>query len=245
MSELVFENVTKAFGKKPVLQGLSARVPMKGITFVVGRSGSGKSVLCRLAVGLLRPESGTVHCMGQEVSALSEEALNALRAQTPYIVQGPALLDGLTVEENVALPGRFLTADECRRRTQEALEQLGLDAWKARYPHMLGPALKKRVAIARALVLKPHWLLLDEPTTGLDQKACQQVNEAIASLKALGLGALVVSHDYEALRQLADHILVIGRGQRVFWGTQKEFLQSQHPEVVSLRDPETASASDV
>ena len=140
-------------------------VSTRELTFIAGASGSGKSVLCRLAVGLLRPEAGTVTLFGARVDTQPERALVAVRRRAPYLVQGPVLLDWRTLRENVRLADPT-APDEA---VATALEQVGLKEWADRLPPELGPGAKKRAAIARALVLKPRYLLLDEPTTGTMQ----------------------------------------------------------------------------
>lgn len=227
---LVFDRVEKSFGEGPVLRGLSAEVPLSGLTFVVGQSGSGKSVLCKLAVGLLRPEGGRVELDGAPVPALGRSGLQALRRQFPYVVQGPALLDWLTAAENVALADDRARPEEVRA----ALDQADAGGVADRYPEALGPGAQKRVAIARALLLKPRYLLLDEPTTGLDNRAADAVNHVLTSLRDRGLGALVVSHDYRALRAAADHVLLLDGGRAAFLGSARDFLASPLPEVRAL-----------
>ena len=223
MDELVLDGVVKGFGDGPrVLDGLSARVPLDGITFVVGRSGSGKSVLCRLAVGLLKPDAGAVTLLGERIDTLPERELARVRTRVPYLVQGPALLDWLTLEDNVALAAKGSKQDGRARR---ALDSLGLSALARRHPPEVGPGIRKRAAIARALVLEPRYLLLDEPTTGLDSKAAGLVNEALELLRARGLGALVVSHDSAALERLADRVLEVDQGRGGYQGDRAGFLQ--------------------
>lgn len=218
---LELQDVHKRFGDQPVLRGLSARIPLRGVTFVVGRSGSGKSVLCRLAVGLLRPDQGRVLLDDAPVSELPERALAKVRARYPYIIQGPALLDWLTLAENVALarPGSAASGE-----ARAALQRVGLEAFAGRRPPEVGPGVKKRAAIARALVLGPEFLLLDEPTTALDRDAASQVNDALLALKAQGLGALVVSHDYAALARLADQVVEVKEGVVGYTGDAPGFL---------------------
>lgn len=214
-------DVHKRFGEHVVLRGFSAELPLSGVTYVVGKSGGGKSVVCRLAVGLLKPDQGQVFLLGEAVHALPERALVRLRAQVPYLVQGPALLDWLTLERNVALarPG----ADE-RERARTALARVGLGGLEDRLPAEVGPGIKKRTAIARALVLEPTCLILDEPTTGLDRDAKAQVNETIAELKRQGTGALVVSHDYASLALLADRVVEVKDGLAGYQGEPRGFL---------------------
>jgi phospholipid/cholesterol/gamma-HCH transport system ATP-binding protein len=227
---LVFDRVEKSFGEAPVLRGLSAEIPLTGLTFIVGQSGSGKSVLCKLAVGLLRPDAGKVELDGADVPSLDRTSLQALRRRFPYVVQGPALLDWLTAAQNVALSDDRARPEELRA----ALDQADAGALADLYPEALGPGAQKRVAIARALLLHPGYLLLDEPTTGLDNRAADAVNHVLTSLRDRGLGALVVSHDYRALRSAADRVLLVAAGRTAFLGPRDEFLASTLPEVRNL-----------
>jgi phospholipid/cholesterol/gamma-HCH transport system ATP-binding protein len=229
-ASLLFEDVQKAFDGPPVLRGLSAEIPLSGLTFIVGQSGSGKSVLCKLAVGLLRPDSGRVRLDGEDVPSLNRTRLHALRRHYPYVVQGPALLDWLTAAQNVALTGERASDADVRA----ALAQADAAALADLYPEALGPGAQKRVAIARALLLHPRYLLLDEPTTGLDNRAADAVNHVLTSLRDRGLGALVVSHDYRALRAAADRVLLVSAGRAAFLGPRDAFLASDLPEVRGL-----------
>lgn len=218
---LALRGVTKRFGAHTIIEGLSVEFPLTGITFIVGASGSGKSVLCRLAVGLLKPDAGEVFLFGERVDTLPERRLQPLRARAPYLVQGPALLDWLTLEANVALAARGLPDEG---RVAHAIEQMGLAGLRHRYPPQVGPGIRKRTAIARALVLEPRCLLLDEPTTGLDHVAAGQVNEALEAVRAAGLGALIVSHDYAALDRLADRVVEVRQGVVGYLGGKEGFL---------------------
>ncbi len=222
METLTLTNVVKRFGEVTVLDGLSVEIPLSGLTFIVGKSGSGKSVLCRLGVGLLKPDAGTVALLGVRVDELPERKLVELRAKVPYLVQGPALLDWLTLEANVALAAEGNVADA---RVQRAIERIGLSALKERLPPQVGPGIRKRTAIARALVLEPRCLLLDEPTTGLDSVAANQVNEALEAVRDAGLGAIVVSHDYAALGRLADRVVEVRQGVVGYQGGKAGFLE--------------------
>ncbi|MBZ4334449.1 ATP-binding cassette domain-containing protein [Corallococcus sp. AS-1-12] len=238
---LLFEDVAIAFepGRR-VLDGLSAQVSTRELTFIAGASGSGKSVLCRLAVGLLKPEAGKVTLFGERVDTQPERALVTLRRRAPYLVQGPALLDWRTLRENV----RLADPSAPEEAVETALEKVGLKEWADRLPPELGPGAKKRAAIARALVLKPRYLLLDEPTTGLDRRAAMQVEAVLASLKEQGLGALVVSHDYRQLRGIADRVLVVAKGRSAYLGSPEGFLESPAPELRTLTAPFMEGATD-
>ena len=222
MQALEFTDVRKGFDGKTVLNGFSAKVSGTGLTFIVGKTGSGKSVLCRLAAGLLRSDGGTIHLLGQDVGALPERGLQRLRAQAPYLVQGPALLDWLSLEENVSLTSAGSLSDG---RAAHALERVGLKDFGQRRPTEVGPGVKKRAAIARALVLAPAFMLLDEPTTGLDRDARAQVNACIEGLRESGQGAVIVSHDYAALAAMADHVVEVSNGKKGYEGDREGFLK--------------------
>lgn len=238
---LRFIEVHRTFeGNRHVLRGLTADISTRELTYVVGASGSGKSVLCRLAVGLLRPDSGRVELLGERIDPLPERELRRVRHTVPYLVQGPALLDWRTLRENVQLADPHAPMEA----VEAALAQVGLERAMDRLPPELGPGSKKRAAIARALVLQPRYLLLDEPTTGLDRHAASQVEQTLASIKARGLGALVVSHDYRSLKALADRVLVVAGGRCAFLGTPAEFLASSVPELRALTAPFTEAATD-
>ncbi len=221
LKTLALRGIVKRFGAATILEGLTVEIPLTGITFIVGKSGSGKSVLCRLAVGLLKPDEGEVFLFGERVDTLPERKLQQLRARAPYLVQGPALLDWLTLFDNVALADPKSREDG---RAEKAMTRLGLMEFALRKPPEVGPGLRKRAAIARALVLEPQVLLLDEPTTGLDREAAGQVNEALCVVREQGLGVALVSHDYEALGKLADRVVQVKDRQVGFIGPAKEFL---------------------
>ncbi len=230
---ITFTDVAKSFDGVTVLDGLTTRISTKGITIDVGKSGSGKSVLCRLAVGLLKPTRGEVTVLGRRVDSLPERELQKVRAQVPYLVQGPALLDWLTLEDNVALAAANSKVDG---RAKQALERVGLAEFVTRLPPAVGPGVRKRAAIARALVLEPTFLLLDEPTTGLDREAAGQVNDTLRALRDQGLGAALVSHDYRALDSLADHVIEVSEGRTGYEGDAAGFLA-----VVAARSTKGAS----
>jgi phospholipid/cholesterol/gamma-HCH transport system ATP-binding protein len=220
MSTLALRGITKRFGTATILEGLSVEIPLTGITFIVGASGSGKSVLCRLAVGLLKPDAGEVFLFGERVDTMPERKLQLLRARAPYLVQGPALLDWLSLFDNVALADPKSKDDG---RAEAAMTRLGLTQFSARKPPEVGPGIRKRAAIARALVLQPEVLLLDEPTTGLDREAAGQVNDALAVVREQGLGVALVSHDYDALGKLADRVVQVKDRQVGYCGPAKDF----------------------
>jgi phospholipid/cholesterol/gamma-HCH transport system ATP-binding protein len=235
---IALRDVSHAFGGKEVLRGVSAQLDLRRITFIVGKSGEGKSVLCRIAVGLLTPDRGEVVALGRRLSAASARERFALRRELPYVVQGPALLDWLTLAQNVALAAGRGASEEVQR----ALASVGLGALADRLPPTVGPGHQKLCALARALALRPRALVLDEPTTGLDPRGRARVNQVLSTLKGQGLGAVVVSHDYASLRLLADEVLMVSDGGVGFHGKAADFVGSTLPAVRALLQPEEAHA---
>lgn len=235
-----FVRVSKRYGDGPlVLEEVSVEIPAEGVSFVVGRSGAGKSVLCRLAVGLERPDFGTIALFGTRLNGLRENRLLPLRRMAPYLVQGPALLDWLSLEQNVAMAD----PDKDKARVDRALGRVGLLELAGKLPTQVGPGVRKRAAIARALALEPRFLFFDEPTTGLDKPGAKQISDVLQALRQEGLGALVVSHDYPLLRRIADRVILVeDRTVRAF-ATRDAFLSSQDAVVRELLAPTEAESS--
>lgn len=228
--------MSKSFGPHLVLNEISAHFRAADVTFVVGRSGTGKSVLCKLAVGLEQPDAGEVELLDFVLANLSESERVNLRRKVPYLTQAPALLDWLTVEENI----RLITKNE--ERVERAIETLDLSSIRKRKPTDLGAGAKKRASIARALAYDPVFVLWDEPTTGLDRTEATQVMRALTSVKRSGLGGVIVSHDYRAVAELADRVLWLREGSIAFAGSANDFFTSSDPEIRKLIDPPVVEA---
>ena len=229
----------KSFGDNHVLKGISLKIP-KGQTFVVlGGSGSGKTVLMKHVIGLLRPDRGSVRVGDYEISALEGKALTDARQLFGMVFQGAALFDSMTVFENVAFP---LTekrwrerprADEVRARVIEKLKVVDLgEEVLPRYPSELSGGMRKRVALARALVSDPQVVLYDEPTTGLDPITTDYVDGMILNAKnKLGITSMVISHDIASAFKVADRLAVLYDGHLAAEGTPEEVRQSKDPFV--------------
>ncbi len=230
--------VTKVLSGKKVLDALDLDVPLNGVTFVVGASGVGKSVLARCCVGLMRVDSGRITFEDERVDDWPERRLARLRRRCPYVAQGSGLLDWLTAGENVELPLRKalgLSAAEARARAASALDRVGAASLADRPPHELGPGVHKRVAIARAVALQPRAILYDEPTTGVDPVTARRIDDLIRSLADAGAPALVVSHDLESIRRIADRVALLDGGKVAFEGTPGALLQAtDHPSVAAF-----------
>jgi phospholipid/cholesterol/gamma-HCH transport system ATP-binding protein len=229
----------KSFGDNQVLKGIDLTIP-KGTTFVVlGGSGSGKTVLMKHVIGLLKPDRGTVRVDGVEMSALRGKELTEARQMFGMVFQGAALFDSMTVFENVAFPltekrrGERIPAAEVRRRVIEKLRVVDLgEEVLGRGPSELSGGMRKRVALARALVSDPQVVLYDEPTTGLDPITTDYVDGMILNAKrALGITSMVISHDIASAFKVADRLGVLYDGHLVAEGTPAEVRESQDPFV--------------
>ncbi len=226
-----FVELSKSFGSRTILNKISFEVRTGEILFILGTSGTGKSVLLKNLVGLLRPDSGQIWVDDQEISRYSEEQYLSIRRQIGMVFQQPALFDSLTVFENVAFGLRRLEKllpDELSKRVIESLQLVHLHQLENRYPNELSYGQQKRVSIARTLALKPKVLLFDEPTTGLDPVTTTTVNELIFELsQKLKTTSIVVSHDMKCAIDIAHRIIVLDKGHIVDQGTPDELKKSE------------------
>lgn len=224
----------KSFGDLHVLEGFTLDVATGETVAVVGRSGSGKSVLLRHVAGLLQPDAGTVEVADETVSGAPRERVRALRLRMGFVFQASALFDSLTVAENVRLALRRHGATEAKieDRVTECLAVVGLEDWGDRMPAELSGGMRKRAGLARAVAPRPEYLLYDEPTSGLDPVTTAMIDEMILDLKEdLRATSLVVTHDMRSAERVADRIALL-YGGRVRWlGTPEEFRRGEDPAV--------------
>jgi phospholipid/cholesterol/gamma-HCH transport system ATP-binding protein len=228
----------KSFGENQVLKGIDIAIP-DGETFVVlGGSGSGKTVLMKHVIGLLKPDRGLVRVDGLEISHLTGKELTEARQRFGMVFQGAALFDSMTVFDNVAFPlrerrGSRLPSAEIRRRVVEKLEVVDLgEEVLERWPSELSGGMRKRVALARALVSDPRIVLYDEPTTGLDPITTEYVDEMIVHARErLGITSMVISHDVASAFRVADRVGLLYDGHLAAVGTPAEVRASPHPFV--------------
>jgi len=216
-----FVDVCKSFGERAhrhlVLDRVSFSVPIGKTTVIAGGSGQGKSVILKLILGLLRPDSGQVLIGDKNISIMGYKALQEVRMLFGVLFQGAALFDSLTVFENIALPLRErtkLSGEEIRDRVAMTLKQLELAGHEEKFPAQLSGGMKKRVGLARALQLEPKIVLFDEPTTGLDPVMTKEIYELFARMqRQLGYTAVIVSHDIPQIFTLADQIILLNKGE--------------------------------
>lgn len=225
----------KAFGKLEVLRGIDLTFRPGETTVVLGPSGTGKSVLLKLLVGLLRPDAGEIWFDGERIDGLGETRLAPIRRRIGYLFQQGALFDSLSVFENVAFPlreGGERRDDRIDRAVRTALRLVGLADLVDRMPSQLSGGQQKRVALARAIVLRPELVLYDEPTTGLDPIRADLINELILRLqKSLRVTGIVVTHDLASAFKVADRMVMLYEGRVVMDGPPEDFRESDHPVV--------------
>lgn len=218
-----------------MLNGLSLKILEGEIIFILGTSGTGKSVLLKNLVGLLSPDEGEIWIDGEEVSKFTEEQYLPIRKKCGMVFQHPALFDSLSIYENVAFGLRRhfqLPEEEIVEKVQKALKLVHLHNISGKKPAQISYGMQKRVSLARTIALQPKILLFDEPTTGLDPVTTTAVNQLIQELsRELKTTSLVVSHDMNCALTIADRIVVLDKGQIVAQGTPDELKKSTHPLV--------------
>jgi len=224
-----FESVSKRFGTTVVLDGLDLEIPDGHTTAVIGRSGCGKSVLLKHIVGLLEPDAGRVVVDGAIVHELDPDGLDRLRARFGYVFQFSALLDSMTVGDNIrlGLKRRRLDAGTIEQRVRDSLAVVDLSDSAGQYPAELSGGMRKRAGIARAIALRPDYILFDEPTTGLDPITTASMDALILRVRRdLGATTVVVSHDMRSVFEVADRIAMMHEGRIRQVGTAAEIRES-------------------
>ena len=233
MSLIEFRGVTKRFTDKTVLDRADLKIYENQITTVIGKSGSGKSVLLKHIVGLISPDHGTILFRGKPVNEISKKEWDGCRLQISYMFQNNALFDSMTVFENIALPLRQATdlkKTEIEKRVMSRLEQMELAEVIHEYPSELSGGMQKRAALARALVTDPAIVLFDEPTTGQDPIRKNAILSMIAHYrKQFGFTAVLVSHDIPDVFFISDRVLFLWEGKIAFHGTYEELSRFKHP----------------
>jgi phospholipid/cholesterol/gamma-HCH transport system ATP-binding protein len=225
------EKLEKSFGSLRVLDGLSLSVNRGETLAVLGRSGTGKSVLLRIIIGLETPDSGSVRIQGQDIAGLGMDQMGAIRMKMGFLFQHAALYDSLTVGENVAFPlehhRRDLSKQERDERVMQLLAEVGMERAIDKMPSDISGGMQKRVGLARALALAPEILLLDEPTAGLDPISSGEIDDLILKLQhEHQMASIVVTHDLHSARTIANRLALLDRGRVVVQGEFEDLQQS-------------------
>jgi len=228
---ICFQGVDFSYGDKEVLRGVSFDVYEGGTKVILGASGSGKTTVLRLTLGLIKPDSGRILVNGKEVSSMKESELMRVRQEIGVVFQEGALFDSMTVRDNVAfrlMEKRRLSAEEIDRKVLELLETVELDDIRGLMPEELSGGMKRRVAIARALAGDPKVMLYDEPTTGLDPIVCETICNLIVKLRDReGMSSLVITHDIPTAFTVASRFVVLRYGRVIFEGSREDLLAEQ------------------
>ena len=227
--------VHKSFGNQAVLKGIDLEVARGETLSVLGRSGTGKSVLLKLIIGLHKPDSGSICVEDKEITKLPPKALNEVRKKIGFLFQQGALYDSLTVEENVAFPLQrhsSMSGEGRKERVRQLLAQVGMEGDAHKMPGEISGGMQKRAGLARALALEPDILLFDEPTSGLDPITAKEICELILRLqKERRITSIVVTHDMDGARAVSDRLALMKDGQVLIQGTFDDLRKSQDPFV--------------
>ena len=229
---IAVEDLHKSFGTQKVLNGVSLTVNRGETLAVLGRSGTGKSVLLRLIIGLQKPDSGSVRIHGQDITGLTLDQLSEIRKGMGFLFQNAALYDSLTVEQNVAFPLQHHKSDmpksELDDRVRALLTEVGVEDAMQKMPSDISGGMQKRVGLARALALEPGILLLDEPTAGLDPISSAEIDDLILKLqKEHQMASVVVTHDLHSAKTIADRLALLNEGNVLIDGSFEELQKSE------------------
>jgi phospholipid/cholesterol/gamma-HCH transport system ATP-binding protein len=223
------------YGKREVLKDISFQIPRGKTTVILGGSGCGKSTLLKHLIGLLKPTYGSILMNGKDITVMKEDELNDVRKTMGVLFQGAALLNSMTLADNVALPMREHTQLEestMQIMVRMKLELVGLSGFENYYPSELSGGMKKRAGIARAMALDPNFLYFDEPSAGLDPVTAAGIDELIGKLnKAFKITIIVVTHELASVFKIADYIIMLDYGKIIFSGTLEELRATDNDRI--------------
>jgi len=230
-------DLRKSFGNNHVLNGFNMKLYEGENVVVMGKSGSGKSVMIKCLVGLMQPDSGYIEVLGKEIKTLDRQTLDILRSDIGFLFQGSALYDSMTVRENLEFPLRrhkekLGNINDTEPLVLEALENVGLAHTVDLMPEELSGGMKRRVALARTIILKPKIILYDEPTSGLDPITSKEIIELMRSIqKKYGTSSLIITHDVDCARVVSERMILLVDGINYAEGTYTELSTSSDPKV--------------
>jgi phospholipid/cholesterol/gamma-HCH transport system ATP-binding protein len=246
-----FSHAKKRFGPKVIFTDLSLELRRGHTTTILGPSGSGKSVMLKMLIGLLQPDEGAIEFDGHDITGLDDARYAEVRRRIAYLFQGAALFDSFSVGENVAYGLReqywkTMSEDEIQQRIAQSLELVGLPGIQDMRPSDLSGGMKKRVGLARTLALHPEVILYDEPTTGLDPINTARINHLITGIqRALKITSVVITHDMGTAFTVSDRIAMLGRGKVIAFGTKEEFKATRDEYVRDFIEGRAPESEDV
>jgi phospholipid/cholesterol/gamma-HCH transport system ATP-binding protein len=238
---IVIEGLYKSFGENHVLRGVDLHLYRRENVVVLGRSGTGKSVLIKIIAGLLKPDAGHVSVLGKDVESLSGEQLRKLRLKLGFSFQNSALYDSMTVRENLEFPlvqnSSQLRRSEINKAVEEVIEAVGLSQTINQMPAELSGGQRKRIGVARTLILRPEIMLYDEPTAGLDPITCIEINNLINEVQQrYHTSSIIITHDLTCAKSTGDRVAMLLDGKFVKQGTFEEVFASNEERIKSFYD---------
>lgn len=233
---LIVRNLYKSFGNNHVLIDFNLELEKGESVVVLGKSGSGKSVLIKCIIGLLKPDKGTIEMFGKNIPDLDEEELDTMRAKVGFLFQSNALYDSMTIRQNLEFPLRrhwiHFSQDEVNKRVVNALSDVGLSHTIDMMPEELSGGMRKRIALARTLILNPEIILYDEPTTGLDPITSNEILDLMKNIqKKYKTSSLIISHDMNCVRTASDRVIILFEGRCYANDTYEQLIKNTDPNV--------------
>lgn len=232
------DNITKSFGADEVLKGISATFEKGKTNLIIGRSGSGKTVMLKCMIGLFTTNSGEIFFEDQAISKMDIEAQRTLREDIGMLFQGGALFDSMNIEDNVMFPLRMFSNDkrpEMLKRVNEVLKRVDLENVNHKFPSEISGGMKKRVSIARAIVNNPKYLFCDEPNSGLDPKTATVIDQLIQDItKENNITTVVVTHDMNSVMEIGEKIVFLKNGKLVWQGSNQEIFKTDNEDVTDF-----------
>lgn len=225
------KNVKKSFGDKEILKDVSFSMYPGQTNLIIGASGSGKTVMMKCMIGLIKPEEGQILYEGEDILTIDPKEMKEIRKQIGMLFQGSALFDSMTVEENVMFPLNMFTQDSFAKRKErvnEVLAKVEITDANRKFPAEISGGMKKRVALARAIVLNPKYLFCDEPNSGLDPQTSLVIDHLIADLtREYNITTVINTHDMNTVMESGDHIVYMHKGQKQWEGSNKDIIFSE------------------
>ncbi|MBT9484446.1 ATP-binding cassette domain-containing protein [Sediminibacterium sp.] len=228
---ITLKNISKSFDDRVIIQGIDAVMESGKCNLIIGTSGSGKTVLTKCIVGLIKPNEGSIEFDGEDLISMDDKTKKMLRQKIGMLFQGNALFDSMTVQENVKFPLDMftkLTHGEKLKKVDEVLERVNLTDAHKRFPAEISGGMKKRVGIARSIVLNPKYLFCDEPNSGLDPQTSMVIDKLIKEITTeYKMTTVVVTHDMNSVMEIGDHILYLYNGKKQWEGSNKDIIFSK------------------
>jgi len=232
------DNIKKQFGQEEILKGISTTFERGKTNLVIGRSGSGKTVMLKCLVGLFEPNSGEIYFEDKAMSSMNSEEHSILREETGMLFQGGALFDSMNIEENVMFPLRMFSdkkRPEMLERVNEVLKRVDLENVNKKFPSEISGGMNKRVSIARAIVNSPKYLFCDEPNSGLDPRTATLIDQLIQDItKENNITTVVVTHDMNSVMEIGEKIVFLKNGSLVWQGDNTEIFKTENTDVTDF-----------